>query len=541
MGITPKLPGDDGTSTSKRPHIAIIGAGAAGLCMAMRLKTAGFTSFVLYEAADRLGGTWRANTYPGAACDIPAHLYSFSFAPNPDWTRKFAPQPEIEAYLNRCADDHGLRAHIRFNTEICGAHFDAATDCWRLEIVGGSEELAHFLVCACGQLNRPHIPNFNGRMAFKGSQFHSARWPRDARVNGTIVAVIGSAATAIQIVPEIAPQASRVLVFQRASNWIARKRDRAYSTFERMLYKRLPVMLRLVRSYHFWRHELRYLTFRQHSLMSFVYHAILKARVRRKQRDPTLRVAVTPDYPVGCKRVLFSNDWFQTLERPNVELVTSPIEGFTSTAIETADGRTHPVDTVIYATGFETTRYLAPMQIMGANGLTIEEVWSEGARAHRGMTVAGFPNLFMLNGPTTNLAHNSVQFMVECQVRYIISCIESVIDRGAATLAVKPDQMAASNKRLRRRLSGSVWAAGCSNWYKNTNGLITNNWSGPAFRYWLETRRVDLDELSRRAPGLHFSKPPQYTQQRWAHCCQSSNEPCLSARANFIRLSFDGA
>lgn len=483
-----------GSGIEGAPRIAIIGAGAAGLCMAMQLKRVGFTSFIVYEAADRLGGTWRANTYPGAACDIPAHLYSFSFAPNSDWSRKFAPQPEIEAYFNRCAEDHGIVPHIRFRAEIRGARFDEAAACWRLAIAGGGEDEADILVSACGQLNRPHIPDLEGRAEFEGVQFHSARWDHGERFVGNAVAVIGSAATAIQIVPEIAPGAGRLLVFQRAPNWIARKRDRAYSNFERRLYRRAPGLLRLVRGYHFWRHELRYLAFRQHSVIGLVYKAMLRLRIRRKVHDPALRAAVTPDYSVGCKRVQFSNDWFRTLEYPNVELVTSPIARFTTSAIETEDGRLHPIDTVIYATGFEATRFLAPMHIEGVGGRTLDEAWANGAHAHRGVTVAGFPNLFLLYGPNTNLGHNSVLFMIECQVRYIISCIKALVEHGVATISVKPDTMTAFNERLQRRLSGSVWATGCSNWYKTASGRITNNWSGPAIRYWWQTRRLDLDE-----------------------------------------------
>lgn len=500
------------------PHVAIIGAGAAGLCMAIRLKAAGYTSFVIYEAADRPGGTWRANIYPGAACDIPAHLYSFSFAPNPDWSRKFVRQPEIGAYFDRCATEYGIVPHIRFGTEVSGARYDEAAACWRLSIADGGEETADILVSGCGQLNRPYIPNLQGRTGFKGTQFHSARWDPSAEFAGKSVAVIGSAASAIQIVPEIAQQAERLLVFQRSPNWIARKRDRKYSDFERRLYRHVPGLMRLVRGYHFWRHEMHYVAYRQNSRLGRFYKFMLGARIRRKVHDPALRAAVTPDYHFGCKRVQLSNKWFSTIERPNVELVTSAIARFTPTAIETADGRTHSVDTVIYATGFEATRFLAPMQIEGADGLTLQKAWSDGACAHRGVTVAGFPNLFLLYGPNTNLGHNSILFMLECQARYVISCIDTLVDRSVASIAVKPDAMANFNERLQRRLSRSVWALGCSNWYKTASGKITNNWSGPAIRYWWQTRRLDLGEYELTGSRDWGSTPASSADARQPAC-----------------------
>ncbi len=473
-------------------RIAIIGAGFSGLCLGIQLKRAGIHSFTIFEKAAQLGGTWRDNTYPGAACDVPAFAYCFSFEQGTNWSRKWAPQSEILAYMEHCARKHRLLPHIRFDTEIAGARFDAEQGRWTLRTTAGEEIAADVLVSATGQLNRPVVPRLPGLDRFRGKSFHSARWDHTYDLTGRTVAVVGNAASAIQFIPQIAPVVRQLHVFQRSANWMVPRGDRAYTEREKRRFARHRLLARLYRWWIWLQYEMQWPLFRRNRFAA--RHVTRRAadNLSAHVADPRTRDVLTPDYPIGGKRILISDDYYQALGRRNVELVTSGIDGFTEAAVVTRDGQTRPVDAVILATGFDSTSFLAPMEIEGLNGRSLHAEWRHGARAFLGITVAGFPNLFLTYGPNTNLGHNSIIFMIECQVRYIIDCIEQLVARDLKYMDLRHDVMETYNARLQEELRATVWATTDRSWYKTADGTITNNWSGSTIRYWWRTRRADL-------------------------------------------------
>lgn len=473
-------------------RIAIIGSGFSGLCLGIQLKRAGIHSFTIFEKAAQLGGTWRDNTYPGAACDVPGFAYCFSFEQKADWSRKWAPQAEILEYMEHCARQYGLMPHIRFKTEIAGARFDAEQGKWNLRSAAGEEIAADVLVSAVGQLNRPFVPHIPGLDRFRGKAFHSARWDHDYALAGKTVAVVGNAASAIQFVPQIAPIVRQLYVFQRSANWMLPRGDRAYSEREKRRFARYPLLARLYRCWIWLQYEMQWPLFRRNRFVAKHVTRLAEESMCEHVTDPGLRDVLTPDYPIGGKRILISDDYYQSLGRENVGLVTSDIDRLTESAVVTRDGKTRPVDAVILATGFESTSFLAPMEIEGLNGRSLQVEWNEGARAFLGITVAGFPNLFLTYGPNTNLGHNSIIFMIECQVRYIIDCVEQLVARDLKHMDLRRDVMEAYNARLQEELRATVWAATGKSWYKTADGTITNNWSGSTVRYWWRTRKADL-------------------------------------------------
>lgn len=468
--------------------VAIIGAGLAGVGLAIMLKRAGFANFALFEKSDGVGGTWRDNTYPGAACDVPSYLYSFSFARKLDWSRKYATQAEILGYIEDLVRRYALQPHLRLGTELASAQFDAESGCWRLRTVRGEAIAAKALVSGCGQLNRPRYPEIPGRALFGGKAFHSARWDHGYDLRGKRVAVIGNGASAVQFIPRIAPVVEKLHVFQRSANWLVPRGDRAYSPREQWLFRHVPLAERLHRYGIYWQFESRFAGFGQGSRIGRIAAALATRHLDRQIGNPELRQKLLPDYPIGCKRVLIADDYYPTLQRANVELVTAGIERLTRDAIVTADGAERPVDAVIYATGFETTKFLAPMAIAGADGMPIERRWSGGAEAYLGMAVPGYPNFFLLYGPNTNLGHNSIIFMIECQAAYITRCLRRLL-RGGSAFEVKAEAMQRYQARLERAMARTVWAAGCNSWYKTAAGKVTNNWSGFTVEYWWRTRR----------------------------------------------------
>jgi cation diffusion facilitator CzcD-associated flavoprotein CzcO len=485
--------------SSPTVSIAILGAGLSGLCMGIQLKKAGISSFTLFEKTGQVGGTWRDNIYPGAGCDVPSHLYCFSFEPKADWSRKFAEQPEIQRYLERCAAKYGLLPHIRFNTEIEGARFDEGEGLWRIRSRAGEEITANVLITASGQLSRPRIPKFAGLDSFEGTRFHSARWDHAHDLAGETVAVIGNGASAVQLIPRIAPVAKKLYAFQRTASWVMPKGDRAYEPWERWGFRRLPFVASLYRDFIYWNLESRFFALFQGSWLGKKVEELATEHLHSQVRDPRLRSVLKPDFPVGCKRILISDDYYPALQRPNVEVVTSPIERVTQGGIITSDGRVRPVSTIIFATGFETTSFLSPVQIEGLSGRPLADAWRDGAEAYLGVTVSGFPNLFMLYGPNTNLGHNSIIFMIECQVQYIVRCIQELARRHLSYLDVRRDAMDRYNTELQRDIAKLSWAAGCSNWYKTASGKITNNWSSFTVAYWWRTRRPDLGAFHKRS------------------------------------------
>ncbi len=474
-------------------RIAIIGSGFSGLCLGIRLKQRGIDSFTIFEKGDRLGGTWRDNTYPGAACDLPSFAYCFSFEQKTDWTRKWSPQEEILAYMDHCAEKYGLLPHLRFGTEIASARFDDAAGVWRIRTTRGEEVTAEVLVSGVGQLNRPHLPEISGLDTFAGTVFHSARWNHAADLAGKDVGVIGNAASAIQFVPQLAPRVRTLSIFQRTPNWMLPRGDRAYTRLEQRLYGSVPGLARLYRWALYLRNELLfYPVIRRHGFFSRRSEGLANDNMRAHITDPGLQAALIPEYPIGGKRVLISDDYFPTLGRPNVHVVTTRIDHVTSDAVLTVDGRARRVDALILATGFESTAFLAPMHIVGIGGRALDEAWAHGAEAFLGITVAGFPNFFMMYGPNTNLGHNSIIFMIECQTAYIMDCLRQIRRDGLATIDVRADAMASYNARLQRILADSAWAVTDRSWYKTRDGRITNNWSGTTIEYWWRTRRADL-------------------------------------------------
>ncbi len=497
--------------TGPTPTIAILGAGAGGLAAAVGLKRAGLESFTLYEKSDGVGGTWRDNTYPGSCCDVKSHLYSFSWAPNPDWSRAFAGQPEILEYFERVADDFGLRPHIRLNTEITALRWDEAQARWRLTTADGEELVADVVIGGLGQLNRPAIPDIEGRETFAGAMFHSARWDHGHDLHGERVAVVGNAASAVQFIPQIAPQVAHLDVYQRSANWMLPKPNGRYPGFVRAILRRVPGAARLQRWGIYWSFELRWGAFKRGGRLGPVMERLAAAHLRRQVADPALRATLTPDYPIGARRVLAANDFFPALQRPNVDVVTAPIARIAPEGVVTADGVTRPADTIIFATGFDSTHFLAPLEVTGRGGRSLAETWRDGAEAYYGVAVSGFPNLFLLYGPNTNLGHNSILFMIERQVAYITRIVERIADGEADWLDVTPRAQAAYNAWIAEAMHDTVWETVDRSWYRAASGRVTNNWPLSTVAYWKAMRhpRWSAFAKGRRAGGPVETPPPE--------------------------------
>jgi cation diffusion facilitator CzcD-associated flavoprotein CzcO len=424
---------------------------------------------------------------------VRSHLYSFSFAPNPDWSRVYAPQAEILAYMQRVADKWGLRRHIRLNTALAAAQFDEAAKRWRLRTGAGEALDADVLVCSTGPLTQPRLPEIAGLSEFQGELMHSARWDHTYDFDGKNVAVIGSAASAVQIVPQLAPRVARLYVFQRTPNWIVPRLDRRYREWEKALY-RLPLVGRLPRWYQYWLHERNRLGFNQGTRMARLFERFADEHRKRQVPDPALRAKLRPSYPLGCKRVLPSNDYYPALMRPNVELVTAPIERIDATGLVTRDGRHRAADALVCATGFATLDLLGSVDVRGLGGQALAQVWRGAPHAYRGVTVAGFPNLFLLLGPNTGTGHTSTLLYIEAQVDYALKCLRESRRRGSAWLAVKPEVMAAHNRALQERLAATVWAGPCSSWYKTPDGHIAAIWPGFSWEYTRAMRRPRFED-----------------------------------------------
>lgn len=470
----------------------IIGAGFGGLGMAIRLQQSGVDDFLVLEKGADVGGCWRENHYPGAACDVPSYLYSFSFAPKVDWTRRYAPQEEILAYLRQCTGQYGLRRRIRFGVEVSGARFDEASGLWEVSTAGGEVLRARTLISACGQLNRPAWPQLPGLERFEGEAFHSARWNHDCALEGKRVAVIGTGASAIQFIPAIAGRAAKLHVFQRSPGYVIPKPDRAYRPWETALLRRLPWLHGLFRALQYVQHEVRVLGFTFFPVLMKLMESQARRHLEREIPSPELRRKLTPGYPMGCKRILLSNDFYAALARPDVEVVDEAIREVTPRGVVTADGRERELDVLIFGTGFTATEFLAPMRITGRNGRDLNTVWRQGAEAYLGVTVSGFPNFFMLYGPNTNLGHSSIVYMLESQIRYVLACMEVMRARNLRFLDVRPEAQQDFNARLQRALERSVWGGGCTSWYKTAEGRNTNNWPGFTFMYRRQTRAPRL-------------------------------------------------
>ncbi len=476
-------------------EVAVVGAGFGGIGMAIRLRRAGRESFVVLEKAGDIGGTWRDNTYPGAGCDVPSHLYSYSFGRRA-WPRRYGSQAEILRYLHELVDAHRLRPHIRLGAEVRSAVFDEADGAWALTLAGGEEVRARAIVSAVGQLNRPAMPDIHGLGAFAGPVWHSARWNHEFAMEGRRVAVIGTGASAIQLVPAIAARAARVHVFQRSAPYIVRKRDRPYGRFERWCFRHLPLLQRADRLRWYLMGELLGHALVASPRLRGAMEASALAYMRGEVADPDLRERCTPDYAMGCKRILFSSDWYATLQRPSVELVTDRIDRIHETGVVTDDGRERPVDAIVLATGFRATEFLQPMRVVGIGGRELHETWRAGAEAYRGVAVSGFPNFFMLYGPNTNLGSNSILFMLEAQIRYVQRALDALRDVG--WLDVRGEVQDRFNRWVAAASRGTVWETGCHSWYTTATGRNTNNWPAYTFRYRRQLRRFDVGEYEAR-------------------------------------------
>lgn len=477
--------------TTDTVDIAIIGTGFSGLGMGIRLREAGIEDFVIFEQADHVGGTWRDNHYPGAACDIESHLYSFSFAPNPTWTRTYAPQAEILAYLDHCADHYGLRPHIRLSCAVTGAAWSEQEERWTVHTSDGNSVRARLLLAACGGLSRPALPDIPGLRSFAGKMFHSARWDHSYNLSGKTVAVIGTGASAIQIVPAIAPQVGQLRLFQRTPPWIMPKPDRHIPESERQEFARRPLRQRIERWKQYLRHELVAPGFVSHprilKLAEGLFHRFLKKQVA----EPALRQKLTPSYRMGCKRVLISNDYYPALQRPNVDLITTAIQEVQPEGILTTDGVLHKVDALILATGFQAAEAVAPFSLRGRGGLDLNDAWQQGAEAYLGTAVTGFPNLFFIVGPNTGLGHNSMIYMIESQIAYILSAVRTMRSRKLRQVNVRPHVQERYNRKLQERFPRTIWTSGCVSWYQTRSGKNTTLWPGYTFEYRLKTRRFD--------------------------------------------------
>lgn len=507
----------DGVRADGCLDVLIIGAGFAGIGMAYRLIDRGTTNFIILEKAQTAGGVWRDNVYPGAACDVPSHLYSFSFAPNPDWSRMFAPQAEIHAYLERCTDELGIRAHIRFGAEVVAAAFDEARDRWAVTLADGRTLHARIVVSAVGQLSRPAIPRLPGADTLTIPAFHSAHWDHGCTLAGKRVGVIGTGASTIQFVPAIADQAAQLTVFQRSAAYVIPKADRAYSADEKRRFAASPGRMRRHRLAIYLRYEARALAFtRFKALMGVFAGRPFRAQLRRQVSDPALRAQLVPDYPIGCKRLLLSNDYLATMARPDVTLETQGIDRLTPDGVVTRDGRHHAFDVLIYGTGFAATEFLSPMRITGRDGLDLNRAWRTGASAYLGISVPSFPNFFLLYGPNTNLGHNSIVYMLESQIGHILRCLDRMDAMGASRIEVAEDAFTRYDARVQARLTQTVWT-GCQSWYVNEQGRNTTNWPGFTLTYRRLTRRASLDayRFSRPAGGVgRLELPPQRLGER---------------------------
>jgi cation diffusion facilitator CzcD-associated flavoprotein CzcO len=475
---------------SPSPRVVIVGSGFSGLCMGIRLKQAGIDTFTILEKAAALGGTWRDNDYPGAACDVQSHLYSFSFEPNPHWSRMFAEQREIKSYLEHCAEKYELLPHLRYGVEVTSTVFDEASSTWTVTLANGEQLTADIVVIATGGLSRPAYPDISGIRRFTGKIFHSARWDHAYDLTGKRVGVIGTGASSIQFVPQIAPRVAQLALFQRTPPWILPKPDRAIPPGERRLYRLFPFLQWLYRILIYWLLETRVLGFVVSPKLMLLVQKVALEYLVTSVPDPVLQQKLLPNYTFGCKRVLISNDYYPALLRPNVEVIDTGISEIEGDCVITRDGRRVELDALILGTGFKASEDAAPFEVRGRGGVDLNEHWKDGAEAYLGTTVAGFPNFFIISGPNTGLGHTSLVLMIESQTAHIMSAIKKLRKKGARCIEVLREVEQRYNERLQARLQRSVWASGCSSWYQTRTGRNTTLWPHFTFVFRLLTRRA---------------------------------------------------
>ena len=475
-----------------KTRIVIIGAGFGGLSMAIRLQQSQFNDFIILEKANAVGGTWRENQYPGAACDVQSHLYSLSFAAKPDWSKRYAEASEIFDYIQDLVERYQLKQYIQFNKEVCSAHYDEQRFRWSLLLKNGECIESQYVIFASGPLHVPQIPKIKGIEKFKGQVFHSSQWKHDYNLDDKSIASIGTGGSAIQYIPEIAKQAQQLYVFQRTAAWVIPRDERSYSRLEQYLFKHLDWFRKFHRARLYWSNEARVVPIVQPKLMKYG-QKLAEMFIRYQVKDQNIAKKLTPDYVLGCKRILISNQYYPTFNRGNVELICEAIQEVTEDSIVTADGISRPMDCLIYGTGFITDPriYLKSFECFGLGGLELKQAWKAGSESFYGIMTKQFPNLFQLLGPNTLLGHNSVIFMIEAQVDYILQLIEMVDKNAAQAVVVRDEIQNQFNQRLQKQFQHTVWQSGCVSWYQQQDGKNFALWPSYTWKYWRATQHLN--------------------------------------------------
>jgi cation diffusion facilitator CzcD-associated flavoprotein CzcO len=483
----------DKSSRGKPPTFAILGAGFSGMGMAIRLRQEGIDTFTIYEKADEVGGTWRENTYPGVACDVPSHLYSFSYDPNPRWSKRYSPGEEIWDYMKASAKKYDLYRSIQFGKTVTSVMHDG--DKWNVNFKDGTSIKADYVISGLGGLHEPNIPDFEGRASFNGPSFHTAQWRHDVDLKDKRVAIIGSAASAVQVIPEIVDKVSHLDVYQRTPNWVIPRESYSYPKWLQAIFEKAPLLARAYRGFYFSLLEYRFAAFKKDD--NFIKRRVQKRFLQylnKAVRDPELRAKLTPSYPVGCKRILISDDYFDAIQKENVEVITDSIERITPSGVLTRNGAEHPADVLIYATGFTPFDILASIDVVGPGGNSLKDAWANGITSHRTLAVPGFPNFFILLGPNSGLGHNSVILMIEAQVNYIIRLVKKALEKGAAFVETRPEAAEAYDRKLQAELKDRVWAAGCGAWYVDKAGRNYTLYPHAVREYLREMAEPDSQE-----------------------------------------------
>ncbi|MBH0777162.1 flavin-containing monooxygenase [Nocardia bovistercoris] len=481
-------------SAPDRPlDVAVIGAGFAGIGAAIRLKQRGIENFLVFERGDALGGTWRDNTYPGAACDIPSRLYSYGFAPNPDWSHTYSDSGEILGYIESMVERFGIRPHIRFRSTVTGIEFDETAGLWDVRIAGIAVR-ARAVVLASGPLSEASLPKIRGIEDYAGHVIHSARWDHDYDFTGKRVAVVGTGASAVQIIPELVERAASVKVFQRTPGWVLPRVNRRTGALTRQIYRRVPATQTLARTLWFYGHESVALGVVWNTPLTRVVELVGKAQLRRQVRDPWLRRQLTPDFRAGCKRLLMTDDYYPALQKDNCTLITWPIARLSEQGIRTAEGIEHRADCIVFATGFDVSKTGTPIPVIGRDGRVLAEEWSRGAYAYKSIAVSGYPNLFLTFGPNSGPGHNSALVYMEAQIEYLVDAIETILARDLRVLDVRRDRQDRHNATIQRRLGATTWNSGCRSWYLTEDGFNATMFPGFATQYVEQLRTFDLGD-----------------------------------------------
>ncbi len=482
--------------------VGIIGAGPGGLALGIMLSRAGFGDFTIFDREDGVGGTWRINTYPGLACDVKSHLYSYSFDLNAHWSRLWSGQPEILDYFQRSTDKHGLRPHLKLRTEIRSAQWNPDTQLWCLTTAAGERHHFNVVVSAVGLFTRPLLPDLIEQEPFTGTVMHSSRWDHSIPLEGKRIAVLGTGSTASQLIPELAKVADKVYSVQRSATWILPKPDRDYTRRERWAFAHLPFAKKLYRTRLWMRSESNISVIEHGSEKTEQFTAVALGLLEKTVDDEELRRKLTPDHPMGCKRLVFSSDYLPALTRPNVEVVTSPARYLRARSLLTEDGTEREVDLVVCATGYAAADYLGELDVSGEHGITLRQVWRDGAHAYLGMAVPGFPNFFMLYGPNTNVGSNSVIFILEAQARYVVRALRFLRRNRRRYVAVRPSALADFVAKVDRWMEGTVWTTQCSNYFRAPNGRVVTQWPRSARTFWGMTRRFRPADFRFEAPAI---------------------------------------